>query len=67
MGNIFKTLINIVIVGIREIYNKSKTLSMRLRLKNKDFSILAPTCIGGVISHRLGLKFLSPTINLYMS
>ena len=35
-----------------------------LRLKNKDFSILTNHCMGGIIYHDLGLKFLSPTINL---
>lgn len=34
------------------------------QLKNRDFSIIAPNCIGGVIYHRLGMQFLSPTINL---
>ena len=38
----------------------------RRRLKNHDFSILCPSCIGGVIYHRLGQRFLSPTINLWM-
>ena len=37
------------------------------RIKNKDFSIICSTCIGGVIYHRLGMKFLSPTINLWMN
>lgn len=32
-----------------------------LRLKNKDFSILTNHCMGGIIYHDLGLKFLSPT------
>ena len=36
----------------------------RSRLKNKDFTILANNCIGGVISHDLGLQFKSPTVNL---
>lgn len=35
-------------------------------IKNKDVSIICSTCIGGVIYHDLGLKFLSPTINMYM-
>ena len=39
---------------------------LRRRLKNKDFTILTDTCIGGVIYHELGLQFLSPTINLWM-
>ena len=36
----------------------------RARLKNKDFSIISNNCIGGVISHDLGLQFKSPTVNL---
>ena len=38
----------------------------RMRLRNKDFSIICQNCIGGVIYHNLGLPFLSPTINLWM-
>ncbi len=38
----------------------------RLRLKNKDFSIISNNCIGGVVSHNLHAKFMSPTINLWM-
>ncbi|MEG2908637.1 MAG: DUF1919 domain-containing protein [Erysipelotrichaceae bacterium] len=37
----------------------------RKRLKNKECSILASNCVGGVIYHELGIKFLSPTINIY--
>lgn len=36
------------------------------RLTNDQFSILASNCIGGVISHRLGKQFLSPTVNMWM-
>jgi uncharacterized protein (DUF1919 family) len=39
---------------------------MRARLKNKDFTILCSNCIGGIIYHRLGLQFRSPTVNLWM-
>ena len=39
----------------------------RKKLKNKDFSIICSTCIGGVIYHDLGMQFLSPTINMFMS
>lgn len=39
----------------------------RKRLENKNFSIFSNNCIGGVIYHSLGLQFLSPTINLWMS
>lgn len=39
---------------------------LRERLDNKDFSLITNNCIGGVISHNLGLQFRSPTINLYI-
>ena len=37
----------------------------RRRLKNDGFTILCSNCIGGIIYHRLGKQFLSPTINLF--
>jgi uncharacterized protein (DUF1919 family) len=39
---------------------------LRSRIKNTDFSIICSNCIGGIIYNRLGLQFLSPTINLCM-
>lgn len=38
----------------------------RRRLKNDEFTILCSNCIGGIIYHRLGKRFLSPTINLFL-
>jgi len=38
---------------------------MRRRLKNKDVTILANNCNGGFIYHDLGLRFCSPTINMF--
>ncbi|MDO5558700.1 MAG: DUF1919 domain-containing protein [Oscillospiraceae bacterium] len=38
----------------------------RRKLTNSDFTILANTCIGGIIYHDMNMKFLSPTINLYI-
>lgn len=35
----------------------------RLRLSNKNFTIIANTCLGGLIYHQLGEQFCSPTIN----
>ena len=46
--------------------NRGYEAYMRKRLKNKDFTILCSNCIGGIIYHRLGLPFRSPTINLWM-
>lgn len=37
----------------------------RLRLKNKDFSLISSDCNGPFILHDLGMKFNSPTVNLY--
>lgn len=36
----------------------------RKKLTNDDFTILCSNCIGGTIYHRLGKRFLSPTIDL---
>ena len=38
--------------------------SFRKRLNNKDFTLISNNCNGGVVSHDLGLRFNSPTINL---
>lgn len=37
----------------------------KMRLKNKTPSIISSNCNGGIILHDLGLKFNTPTINLY--
>lgn len=47
----------------KEIYEKK----LRKKLKNKNFSIICSNCIGGIIYNRLGHKFLSPTVNLWMN
>lgn len=39
----------------------------RLRLKNKNFSIICNNCIGTLIYHKHNLPFLSPTINMQIS
>ncbi|MGZ9850991.1 DUF1919 domain-containing protein [Limosilactobacillus ingluviei] len=44
---------------------KQRYSIQRKRLNNNNFSIISANCIGGVIYHNLGLKFLSPTINLW--
>lgn len=38
----------------------------RARLQNDNFTLLTSNCIGGLIYHELGKKFLSPTINTRM-
>ncbi len=39
----------------------------RLTEKGRQTSIISMNCNGGIISHNLGLRFLSPTVNLYMN
>lgn len=36
-------------------------------LVNSNFSIITGSCIGGVIYHKLGMRFMSPTINMWMT
>jgi uncharacterized protein (DUF1919 family) len=48
-------------------YEKISQKKLLRKLDNDSFSIVCDNCIGGVIYHRLGKEFLSPTINLYMS
>lgn len=38
---------------------------IRNRLKKRDISILCNNCTGGFILHDLGLRFDSPTINMF--
>lgn len=45
---------------------KLKTISWRRRNKNVNPTIISQNCIGGVIYSDLGLKFSSPTINMFI-
>ena len=36
------------------------------KLQNRDFTLLASNCNGACLLHDLGLKFLTPTVNLWM-
>ncbi|MBQ7779919.1 MAG: DUF1919 domain-containing protein [Clostridia bacterium] len=40
---------------------------LRRRLKNPSPTVISDTCMGGLIYHNLGLKFTSPTINMWIS
>lgn len=39
-------------------------LKRRLKLRNHDFTLISNTCIGGVMTHCVGERFRSPTVNL---
>lgn len=51
---------------LRRINEKIYLKALRKRNKNHSPSIICNNCIAGVIYHNLGLKFTSPTINLYI-
>lgn len=51
---------------LAKIYEKVSNAWYRMRLKNDNFTIITNTCIAGVMYHKLGKQFLSPTINLWM-
>lgn len=54
-----------IISQANRLIHQGRNIISRLRLKNKDVSIISCNCIGGVIYHDLHLPFLSPTINLF--
>ncbi len=49
---------------VRKLYEYFYFKKLRKRLRNKDFSLFSPNCFAGIIYHRLGLEFKSPTINM---
>ncbi len=61
--NIVKKILHFIRNHISKYYRALKAK----RLKNSGFTIIANNCVGGIIYHDLGLKFLSPTINLFFS
>lgn len=56
---------------VKLFYKIKEIISSRRRITkschfDRDFSIISCNCIGGLIYHDYNLKFLSPTINLYI-
>lgn len=49
------------------IFDKMSHFFYKKRNKNKDFTLISRDCIGGFVYHQLGLRFLSPTINLFIT
>ncbi len=47
--------------------NKVYLKILRRKLKNNNPTIIASDCFGTFMYHNLGLKFNSPTINLYIT
>ena len=63
----------VTLLGIRKKAKASYMISdidhyfFKKRNKNKDFTLISRDCIGRVVYHQLGLRFLSPTINLFLT
>ncbi len=55
--------------NLQDIYYKSKRIIVSYLVRRKidvsDISIISMNCIGGIIYHDCGQRFLSPTINLF--
>lgn len=49
------------------VFKNLRIKKMREKLENREVTFLTPNCIGGILFHDLGLKFLSPTVNLMMT
>lgn len=62
MTNFFLSRFN---YAMKLVFAWCENLFNKWRLQNKDFTIICATCAGGVISHKLGKQFLSPTVNLF--
>lgn len=60
---IIEKINHLIINFFRKNYRKIK----RKGLNNIDITILCNNCVGGIIYHDMGLRFLSPTINLFFS
>lgn len=52
---------------IREYRRRRVRKSLQEKVENRNVSIFCNNCVGGVIAHDLGLRFNSPTVNLYIS
>lgn len=48
-------------------YKERVERKYRKKLQNKEFTIITGSCIGGVICHHLGLRFDSPTVNMWFT
>lgn len=51
---------------LSRLYSRLSNRWYRMRLKNDNFTIITNSCIAGIMYHKLGKQFLSPTINLWM-
>lgn len=63
---------NSLLLKVKQGINKKIMMPIRIKSKIKncdipEISILSVNCIGGVLYHDYGMRFLSPTVNLSFS
>ena len=63
MSNVIKEVYKKQVWGF---FDRIVEADVQKRIQNKDFTIICPNCLGGVLYHRLGMRFDSPTINTWM-
>lgn len=61
-----RKIINKFVHSISRIIRSQVVKRKFKRLTNKTFTLFSCNCTGGVLYHELGMRFLSPTINMYM-
>lgn len=62
MNNVKRKIKNL----INKIKRRNIIKSYKKQLNNKDFTLISSNCNGSFIMHDLGVKFNSPTINLFI-
>lgn len=62
MNNLKRKIKNL----INKIKRRNIIKSYKKQLNNKDFTLISSNCNGSFIMHDLGVKFNSPTINLFI-
>ena len=53
-------------LGFRKLMRKGIDAKNRSRLANTEPTVFSSNCNGGVMLHDLGLRFMSPTVNLFI-
>ena len=51
--------------NFREFLRSNHDKANRKRLTNTNFSVISSNCTGAMLSHALGIRFNSPTVNLF--
>ena len=67
LKKIFKKTATPALTWFQKKYQFHYKQNCRRRLKNKHFTLITSTCLGGVLYNNLGLQFESPTINLWIA